>query len=328
MDDESRTTHGVTRRGMLTGVSAAVLAGSLASAKPAGATPASPGRSGSDGVGVPMAAAHPDGSPITTTIASPPLPNRTYRFVGMYDFFPFNPAAGKTWGGSGTYSSGTATSMRATLEIPPGALVAEVEYYIYNSSGADVTPDTFVEVAGQGTISSIGATVTIPSNASAIAAAQATVPSTGMGPYPFASRLLVSVSTPSTGTVQINGARVAFLHGGGTVGLLRVPVRAYDSRAGHSKLAAGHARTITLPATVLLPGVTGVLANVTALNPSGNGHLKVYRGDIPAPKPATLYYDGATATTQIEVEVSTSGRIKVLSSKTTDVVIDILGTVS
>jgi hypothetical protein len=312
---------------MLTGVGAAVVAGSMVSAMPARATPASAGSSTSDGVGAPLAAAHPNGSPITTTIASPPLPNRTYRFVGMYDFFPFDPAAGRTWGGYGTYSGGRSTTMRATIEIPPGAVVQEVEYYIYNNSGSDLIPDTHVEVAGHGSIASIGATVVIPSQAT-IAAAQATVAAVGKGPYPFASRLLVSVATPSDGTVQINGARVAFSQGGGTVGLLKVPVRAYDSRDGHPKLAAGHARSIALPASVLLPGVTGVLANVTVFNPAGNGSLKVYRGDLTAPKPATLYYSGASATTQVEIEVSATGKVKVLSSRSTDVVIDIIGTIS
>jgi hypothetical protein len=312
---------------MLGGVGAAVLAGSIAGAKSAQATPASLRPSTSDGVGAPLAAARPDGSPITTTIASPPLPNRIYRFVGMYDFFPFNPAAGKTWGGFGTYSGGTSTTMRATVEIPPGAVVQEVEYYIYNNSGSDLIPDTHVEVAGFGSISSIGATVSIPSQG-IITASQATIPDGTKGPYPFASRLLVSVATPSTGTVQINGARVAFSHGGGTVGLLKVPVRAYDSRDGHPKLAAGHARTITLPASVLLPGVIGVLANITVFNPAGNGSLKVYRGDLTAPKPATLYYSGGSATTQVEIEVSAKGKVKVLSSKSTDVVIDIIGTIS
>jgi hypothetical protein len=325
MDDESRMTYGVTRRGMLTGVSAAVLAGSLAGAKPAGATPASLGTSGPDGVGVPLGVAHPDTSPFTTTIASPPLPNRTYRFVGMYDFFPFNPAAGKSWGGNGTYSSGTSTTMRATIEIPPGALVTEVEYYIYNNSGSDFIPDTHVEVAGHGSIASIGATVNIPSTAT-ITASNATV--SQQGPYPFGSRLLVSCATPSTGTIQINGARIAFMHGGGTVGLLRAPIHAYDSRTVHSKLAAGHPRTITLPPTVLLPGVTGVIANVAVFSPSGRGNLKVYRGDNTPPSTPTLFYDGAPATTQIQIEVTTSGTINVLSTASTDVVIDIIGTIS
>jgi hypothetical protein len=96
----------------------------------------------------------------------------------------------------------------------------------------------------------------------------------------------------------------------------------------HSKLAAGHARTITLPAPVLLPGVTGVIANVAVFNPSGRGNLKVYRADNTPPKMPTLFYDGAPATTQIEIEVTTGGTINVLSSASTDVVIDIIGTVS
>jgi hypothetical protein len=326
MNDESPKSQGVTRRGMLTGVSAAVLAGSIAGAKPGAARAAPLETAGSDGVGPPLSAIHPHTSPVTTSIASPPLPNRIYRSVGMYDFSPFDPAAGRTWGGYGTFAGGTSTTMRATVDIPPGALIREVEYYVYNNSGSNFIPDCHVWVPGHGSIASIGATVSIPSTAATISATQATV--SQQGPYPLGSELHISMATPSTGTIQINGARVAFSQGGGTVGLLRDPVRAYDSRVGHHKLAAGHARTITLPATLALPGVMAVLADITVLNPVGRGWLKAYRGDLTPPKQATLYYNAAPATTQVAIEVSTSGQIQVLSSKSTDVVIDIIGTIS
>ena len=81
----------------------------------------------------------------------------------MYDFKPFDPAAKRTWGGYGVYSAGTGTSMRATLDIPPGCLVREVEYYIYNNSGSDFFPDSLHLRAGQGAIWSIGASVAVPS---------------------------------------------------------------------------------------------------------------------------------------------------------------------
>ena len=44
------------------------------------------------------------------------------------------------------------------------------------------------------------------------------------------SRLLVSCSIPSDGSVQINGARLGFTEGSADTGLLVAPVRAYDSR--------------------------------------------------------------------------------------------------
>src|SRR6185437_2244629 len=98
-----------------------------------------------------------------------------------------------------------------------GALVKDVEYYVYNNSGSNFYPDTYLYVPGQGTISSIGASAPVPTGTS-ISATKVTV--TQQGPYPLGSRLLVSASTPSTGLVQINGARVGFSQGAGTLGLL------------------------------------------------------------------------------------------------------------
>src|ERR1700748_2289935 len=62
--------------------------------------------SGRDGTAAVRPGNQPDTSPITTTIASAPISGYVYRNVCMYDFKPFNPGAGLTWGGNGTYSSG------------------------------------------------------------------------------------------------------------------------------------------------------------------------------------------------------------------------------
>ena len=135
--------------------------------------------------------------------------------------------AKKTWGGSGVYSGGTSTTMRATVEVPAGALVREVEYYIFNNSGSNVVPDSWLYTPGQGTIASIGATATVASTGTITA--NRVLPPSSIGPYPLGSRLLLGLSTPTTGTVQINGARVGFSEGGAASGLLDAPIRAYDS---------------------------------------------------------------------------------------------------
>ena len=147
------------RRGLLVGGAAALAAGGvLAVAGPglvdaAGAQPLAAG-DGTEGVAPSphVAGSEPQSSPITTTIGSAPISGFTYRNVCMYDFEPFDPNAHKTWGGSGVYSAVTATSMRAIIDIPAGALLQDVEYYIYNNTGSSAFPDTYLYVPGQGTI--------------------------------------------------------------------------------------------------------------------------------------------------------------------------------
>ena len=242
----------------------------------------------------------------------------------MYDFKPFDPNAKLTWGGSGTYSAGTGTALRASIEIPLGALVKDVEYYIYNNTGSPFVPDTYLYVPGQGTIASIGAAPSIPTGTS-ITATRVTV--SQQGPYPFGSRLLVSCPTPSTGLVQVNGARVGFTLGVATTALLPVPIRAYDSRAAGSILGANTTRTITLPTTCAPTGASGVLASVTAVQPTAPGVLKVYAAGAAKPVPDTLHFlaGGNPVTSTVPVGISSARQLTIFASAATHVFIDVLG---
>jgi hypothetical protein len=325
------------RRGVILGAgSAALVAGSGLTNPAAAAQPMSQGDGvapsgdgtvpSGDGVAAARVAA-PEGSPITTTIASAPVSGFIYRTVSMYDFVPFYPASQRTWGGSGIYTAGTSGPVRATVEIPPGALVRDVEYYVYNNSGSDVFPDTYLYVAGSGSLASIGASVAVPSG-SAITAMRVVVPPTGYGAYPLASRVLVSLTTPTTATVQINGARVGFSQGSGGVGMFDTPIRAYDSRH-FTKLNAGSTRTVTLTPDIVPPGATALLVNVTAVNGEAAGYLRVYSAAA-AQSPASLYFKGdgkPIANWQI-VGVSAARKIKVYASKRVHFVIDVTGIVS
>jgi hypothetical protein len=321
------------RRGLILGTTATAIATSLAVAPSATAAPPAGGGGGThDGATVPTGGAttqtvKPDSSPITTTIGSAPLGGYVYRSVDMYDFKPFNPAAGLTWGGNGTYSSGVATTIRASMDIPNGALVADVEYYIYNNSGSDFVPDSHLYVPGFGSISSIGASVVIPSNAAGITASRAVV--SQKGPYPLGARLMISCATPSNGAIQVNGARVGFLLSGGAIDPWDRPFRAYDSQTSGGKFAANSTRTITLPASIVPPGVVGVSLNVTSLNATANGLLRVYSASTVEPTTSVLYYrgDGFPSTNQIITAVSAARQIKVRCTSPTDVVLDVLGLV-
>ena len=273
-----------------------------------------------------MAGTEPRTSPITTTIGSAPISGFTYRNVCMYDFEPFDPNAHKTWGGSGVYSAVTATAMRAIIDIPAGALVQDVEYYVFNDTGSSVFPDTYLYAPGQGTIASVGAGATIASTGT-ITANRAVV--SQQGPYPLGSKLLVSVSTPTSGALQINGARVGFTEGSGSVGLLPTPVRAYDSRSGDGRLAANTTRTITLPSSVVLPGTTGVVANVTAVDGDSVGFIQVWSAAGSEPTASSInFVAGSPIANAMIIGVSNARKISLRANVAVDVVIDLIGTIS
>lgn len=322
------------RRGLIIGSTATALATGLAlSPSVAAAAPPGGGGSGSDGTapnkpgGNSPNAVHPDTSPVTTTLASAPISGYVYRTVDMYDFRPFLPGGQVTWSPSGgVYTAGTATVLRASIEIPAGALIKDVEYYIYNKSTTTWGADAYLYVPGQAYLSSIGASVSIPSTGT-VAAYRAVAGY--QGPFPLGSRLLVSCSTPTTGLVLVNGARVGFSQGAGTLGQLPAPIRAYDSRLTGGKFAVNTVRTITLPTTVYWPGVSAVSINVISLNSTAKGLVKVYSADASEPNTVVLYFrpDGFPWTNQIVTTVSSTRQVKVKVTAPTDIILDVVGIV-
>ncbi len=256
-------------------------------------------------------------SPITTTIASAPMSAYVYKFVDMYEFKPFDPASGLTWGGNGTYSSGTATTIRANIDIPPGCLVRDVEYYIYNNSGSDFSPDSHIYVPGHGVISSIGASVAVPSTGSLVAA-RAVV--SLQGPYPFGAKLLISCATPSTGQVQVNGARVGFTGAAAGVG-----TRGAAARVFNGQIPANATKTITVPDSLIAPGVMGMIAQITVSGASDDGALTIFRADTSRPGDATMHYGKSTTTSEAVVQLSAARQVKVHTTRGVHVGIDLVG---
>lgn len=313
------------RRGLFVGGGAALAAGAFAYGAPsAEADTKSP-----HGDGTSSARVHPHASPVTSTIASAPVSGWTYRTVSMYDFFPFYPQAQRTWGGWGVYSAGTGSPMRATMEIPPGALVRDVEYYIYNNSSSQQSGSAYLFTPGSGFISSLSADASVAPNSGLIAARAATT-SDSWGPFPIGARLVLSLSTPTDGTVQINGARVAFSGGAGATGLLNSPVRAYDSRAHDGKIASGATRTITLPASIVGPGTAAVILNVTAVNATAGGYLNIYSAAGSEPTASALNYrgDGSATANGMVVAVSNARQIKIKASSAVQVIVDVTGVIA
>ena len=270
MTDAARTTQ-FARRSLLVGAGTAVAGGLVAAgAGPALAAPVHP-----SGDGTSAAHAGPGkSSPITSTIASNPASGAVYRFVDMYDFKPFDTTAITTWGGQGVYTSNVVTPLRASMDVPPGSTIRDIEYYISNSSGGAVTCSSYVHVPGSGLIWNIGADLDIPAGDGTIVAGRI-APSLA-GPYPFGARLLVSCTTRTDGTVEVNGARAGFVRAGAGTTLLAAPVRAYDSRATGGKFGVNETRTITISGGLVPPGTSGLIANLTATGSTAPGYLKVF----------------------------------------------------
>lgn len=314
------------RRGLVLGAGAAALAaGSLAGALPARA--ASAGSTTADGAGDGLSAAAQADSPVASTIGSPPISGYTYRHVSWLDFQPESGPATRDYGGRGVHSSGVSPYMWATVEIPAGALVRDIEWYVYNESGSAVTGLGRLWAAGTGTLFSTLADTSVPSSATT-QARRSVVSSSNYGPHPLGTKIALGLQTNATGTIQVNGARVGFSQGAGAVGLLPVPIRAYDTRVTGGKLAAGVVRTITLSSTIVRPGTTGLIVNVTAVAPAGGGYLKVYPGNVAQPEVSTINFAaGEVIANMIFVGVSSSRQVKLYSSQSVHVVLDVTGTI-
>jgi len=338
-NSEMNTTAGsdpgpaLARRGLMLGAGVAALAaGTLAGRLPASAEP-TPGKDVAQTKEAARAAAQGAGavqalSPVTSTIASPPISGYVYRHVSWLDFQPESGPATRQYGGRGAYSSASSPYLWATMEMPAGALVRDVEWYAYNESGSPVTALARLWAAGTGTLFATLADTVINSSSST-QTRRSVVSSANYGPHPLGTKIALGLNTaPAGGTVQINGVRVGFTQGAGAVSLLPNPIRAYDSRVTGGKLTANVVRTITLPSSVIRPGTSGLIANITAVAPAGGGNLRVYPGNAAQPEVSTINFNAAqNIANMIFVGVSSSRQIKFFANQSVHVIVDITGTI-
>jgi hypothetical protein len=309
---------GLARRRLMLGAGAAALvAGTALTAQPADAAPRSAASGG-----------RTQASPVTTTIGSSPVSGLVYRHASWLDFFPEGGTATRSWGGYGAYSSTSSATMWATVEIPAGALVRDIEWYVRNVSSDTVSGLGRIWAAGVGTLYTTIVDTAVTSGSSAVVARRSIVSSASYGPYPLGTKINLGINTLTDGSVQVNGARVGFSQGAGATGLLPTPIRAYDSRDSGGKLSGGSVRTITLPSSIVRPGVSGVIINLTSVESEANGYLKAYPGNSAEPAVSSLNFQaGKTIANGAIVGVSASRQIKIFASKTTHVIIDVAGTI-
>lgn len=318
MNLEHVTSDAVGRRTLLAGAGAAALAGlAAANAGPAAADSDTAAGSTDDAV--------INATPVTPSVGSAAVSGYNYRHLSFFDFTPEGTSA-RSWGGYGVYTT-SSDYLWASLDIPAGARVRDIEWYLYNATGSTYTGLGRVWAAGDGSL--FGPLVDIPvASGAGIRAFRASVPAANYGPFPLGCKIMLGISSPSSGALQVNGARVGLSHNGGAAGMLPAPVRAYDSRVTGGKLAAGATRTITLPTSVCPVGTTAVIANVIAVAPSADGYMKVWPGNVSSTTASAVsFLNGKSVANAQALGVSASRQLKVWSSKATHVVIDVSGVI-
>ena len=133
--------------------------------------------------------------------------------------------------------------------------------------------------------------------------------------------------TQADGSVQINGVRLGFIHGGLNQVMRESPVRAYDSRS-HSHLGGGTSRTVSL-ANWLPPDAQGAVLALSVLNTHGSGVLQVSAaGSSSEAFAASWARTGDKSTNTLVSDVSLSRAVSVTSvhgSGQTDFVLDLIG---
>lgn len=104
------------------------------------------------------------------------------------------------------------------------------------------------------------------------------------------------------------------------------PTRAVDTRGG-SPLQAGWVGTAVIGGMFGVPlTAAGVVLNVTATQPVGGGHLRVYPCGQAVPNASTLNYAaGASVANSSIVALGTQGKICVFSPTQTHVIVDVTG---
>jgi hypothetical protein len=111
------------------------------------------------------------------------------------------------------------------------------------------------------------------------------------------------------------------------------PVRLLDTRAEGpddgvvGRLGGGRALNIVVAGKVGVPAnATGVIANVTAVEPCDGGFLTVYPAGSPPPlASSTNYRTSDVVAALVTVRLGTGGAISVYSNAQTDVVVDVVG---
>lgn len=98
----------------------------------------------------------------------------------------------------------------------------------------------------------------------------------------------------------------------GSIYLLPVPVRLFDSRAYPGRpLYAGETYTLQVTGPYVPAGAKGVVGNVTAVQPGGSGLILVYAAALTRPSVSTLNFDHQNVANAVLTRLNDHGRIDI-----------------
>ena len=247
-----------------------------------------------------LAASDPGGP----RIGSPLIGGYSYTYRNYYDFFPLD-NSGRTFAGNGAWGT-THDDLRTTVELPFGAVLRDLEFYI--ASAVQVQVGAYLWRSQDAQATTLESTTFPGTDVYEIRALRFTIPADVCGPYAPGSLLIAAVGNTSSMT-KINGLRVGYTRGPSGIVLLDKPVRAYDSRSG-AKIGNGQTRIHSL-APYVPAGATAAIVNLTVTSGEKSGGLAVYGAGTTAPSGSALYWTTTTESNELHTRLTNDRKIKV-----------------
>ena len=243
------------------------------------------------------------GDPGGTRIGSPLIGGYTYVYRSYLDFVPWDNTK-RTYTDSGVWGT-TQPYLRAPVDLPYGAVLRDIEFYVTASSQIGLTADLW---RTQGGVPIAIDLVWFPGSPSGMRVLKLQVDQDRQGPFAPGSRLVLGVQN-SGPTAQLNGARVGFTRAPAGVVMLDKPFRAYDSRKG-AKIGNGQTRIHSL-GSLIPAGATAAVLNLTVLSGDKTGGLAVYAASTTVPTGSAVYWSSSTKSIRLQTRVTSDKRIKV-----------------
>ena len=318
----------IDRRQILTGIGAASAAGALAGPFADLAAAAPP----SDGTGFTAS-----GSAVATGAVAALTPGLSYQTIDPTAFNPLLTSTGRAVSQLTGVAVITGTGgLAAPLPLPVGSVLKEVQLSFAVTSAGPVAGVWKRPLAGQWAIlNDPPAGRLLP-----IGAAMQTTTITLDDPVDGSSTYMLLVNLLTACNGPLGGALVGYQPPttGGTLRLLAVPVRVYDSRPGNppligTKAPLANAATRVVDAKANSSGVpagaAAVLANITVVNTSANGFLSAFKTGVAVPTASTLnwFLPGTVApnTTIVACDANAQISCYVPAGASADFFVDVLG---
>ena len=306
MHDEISTdeTTGLSRRKMVAlgafgGLGGAALAGTVAAT-------AAHAADGPGGGPAKRSSRALDAEPAAARIGSAAIGGYTYLHRSFMDFQPYT-GGNWAWTGTGIYTaeSGAFGQLGCGLDLPPGAYVRDVEFYVAGTTTGQVA--AYLWSSGSASFALLGV-LSVPTTGGTLVARRLALAESAVGPYALGVRLLLWANSSST--FVLNGARVGYSSMPTGTTALGAPVRVIDSRST-TKIGNGQTRIHDLSSRIPA-GATSAILNVSVTSGEKSGGIAVYNTGSTVPSGSALYYNGGTTiSSEIHVKLPSDRKIKI-----------------